>query len=126
MGHSWYTVQCWDITEGLLGIAQRIYSDERRWVEIYEANQTVIGNNPNLLRPGQQLLIPNLRPNNQAGFIVRIYTVAPQDLVDGLAGIATRILGSRDRWPELYAFNRGVIGDDPDKLAPGQWLLLPQ
>lgn len=44
----------------LYRIARTFYGDQRHWQTIYEANQGVISN-PNLIRPGQVLLIPNLR-----------------------------------------------------------------
>ncbi|MGB9903039.1 MAG: LysM peptidoglycan-binding domain-containing protein [Desulfotomaculales bacterium] len=39
-------------------IARRIYGDGSRWPDLYAANQSVIGPDPNLILPGQQLVIP--------------------------------------------------------------------
>ncbi len=50
-----YTVQSGDT---LWGIAQRAYNDPEDWDTIYDANKGVIGNNPNLIYPGQRLQIP--------------------------------------------------------------------
>lgn len=44
--------------ETLRSIAARFLGDERRWREIYELNKERIAN-PNLIRPGLELLIPN-------------------------------------------------------------------
>ena len=33
---------------------------KEKWMKIYEANKGLIGDNPNLLRPGQVLKIPDL------------------------------------------------------------------
>lgn len=52
---STYTVQSGDT---LWGIAQRAYNDPEDWDTIYAANKQVIGNNPNLIKPGQVLQIP--------------------------------------------------------------------
>jgi hypothetical protein len=41
-------------------IAQRFYGDMHKWPVIYEANRDVIGNDPNMIKPGQRLLIPAL------------------------------------------------------------------
>jgi hypothetical protein len=41
-------------------LAQRYYGDMYKWPVIYEANRKVIGNDPNLIRPGQKLVIPTL------------------------------------------------------------------
>jgi nucleoid-associated protein YgaU len=50
-----YTVVSGDT---LWKIAQRVYSDGDRWREIYNANKTIIGVNPSLITPNQQLVIP--------------------------------------------------------------------
>jgi LysM repeat protein len=50
-----YTVQSGDT---LWAIAQRAYNNPEQWPTIYEANKRVIGNDPNLIYPGQVLHIP--------------------------------------------------------------------
>lgn len=50
-----YTVQPGDT---LWDIAQRAYADPEDWDTIYNANKQVIGNDPNLIKPGQVLHIP--------------------------------------------------------------------
>lgn len=50
----------------------------------------------------------------------RTYTVATGDT---LSGIAAR-LGIGD-WRRLYEANRGVIGPDPNRICPGQVLVVP-
>ncbi|HET9476473.1 MAG TPA: LysM domain-containing protein, partial [Dehalococcoidia bacterium] len=50
----------------------------------------------------------------------RTYTVARGDT---LSGIATR-LGIAD-WRRLYEANRATIGPDPNRIYPGQVLVLP-
>ncbi len=52
-----YTVQAGD---SLWAIAQRAYGDPEDWDTIYQANQKVVGNNPNLIYPGQVLNIPKI------------------------------------------------------------------
>lgn len=49
-------------------------------------------------------------------------TVRPGDTLWGLAG---EHLGEGDRWPEIYALNRAVVGADPDLIQPAQRLRLP-
>ena len=50
----------------------------------------------------------------------RTYTVQPGDT---LSGIAAKLgLGG---WQRLYEANVGVIGGDPDRIYPGQVLLVP-
>jgi nucleoid-associated protein YgaU len=55
LGHIRYTVQPGD---SLSGIARRFYGDPNRWREIYDANRQVIGNDPDLILPGQVFQIP--------------------------------------------------------------------
>jgi LysM repeat protein len=53
----YYTVQRGD---SLSRIAQREYGDMYKWPVLYEANREVVGGNPDLIHPGQQLWIPEL------------------------------------------------------------------
>jgi hypothetical protein len=41
-------------------IAQKYYRNMHKWPVIYEANRDVVGNDPNLIKPRQRLLIPDL------------------------------------------------------------------
>ncbi|WP_435922507.1 LysM peptidoglycan-binding domain-containing protein [Paenibacillus sp. DYY-L-2] len=50
------------------------------------------------------------------------YIVVPRDT---LWKIAQRTLGNGDRWKEIYAVNEKVIGKNPDRLVPGQKLVIP-
>lgn len=125
MSHVCYTVQRRDLAEGLMGIARRFYGDEAHWVALYEANRFIIGNNPAVLRAGQQMILPDLIGESGPATALQLYEVAPDDVIGGLPGIAARLWGRADSWAELYALNRGAIGDDPAALQPGQWLILP-
>jgi nucleoid-associated protein YgaU len=44
--------------DSLSKIAKELYGDAKRWPEIYEANKALVGDNPNLIHPGQTLVIP--------------------------------------------------------------------
>lgn len=50
-----YTVKKGD---SLWLIAKSVYGDGSKWQKIYTANKKVIGKNPNLIIPGQKLVIP--------------------------------------------------------------------
>jgi hypothetical protein len=50
-----------------------------------------------------------------------IYEVQPGDSLWAIAG---REIGDSARWPQLYARNRGTIGQDPDLIFPGERLWL--
>jgi nucleoid-associated protein YgaU len=52
-----------------------------------------------------------------------IYTVVKGD---NLSKIAKHHLGSANAWRKIYEANREVIGDDPDKIKPGQKLRIPR
>jgi prophage DNA circulation protein len=120
-----YTIQPADLHEGLLGIARRLYGDSDRWVELYEANRWIIGNNPTVIQPGQQVIVPALAATLAARAGARIYVVQPTDIPGGLSAIAQRLYGDAERWPELYAVNQGIIGSDPRLIQAGQRLIIP-
>ncbi|WP_141500972.1 LysM peptidoglycan-binding domain-containing protein [Paenibacillus luteus] len=44
--------------DSLWKISARLYNDGDKWRTIFNANKTVIGANPNLIRPGMRLVIP--------------------------------------------------------------------
>lgn len=44
--------------ETLSHISLKYYKSANHWQEIYEANKDVIGDNPNRIKPGQELVIP--------------------------------------------------------------------
>ncbi len=46
--------------ETLSAIAKKYYSDAGKYMKIYEANKAVIGDNPDLIKPGMELVIPKL------------------------------------------------------------------
>ncbi|MBC5992820.1 LysM peptidoglycan-binding domain-containing protein [Pontibacter cellulosilyticus] len=50
-----YTVQSGD---SLSKIAKKHYGNANAWTKIYNANKDKIGDNPDLIRPGQRFVIP--------------------------------------------------------------------
>ncbi len=44
---------------------------------------------------------------------------------DSLSKIAEEFYDDGDRWEEIYAANRDIIGDDPDNIEPGMELEIP-
>ena len=42
----------------LSGIAKKYYDDAGKYLKIYEANKAVIGDNPDLIKPCMELVIP--------------------------------------------------------------------
>jgi nucleoid-associated protein YgaU len=44
----------------LSAIAKKYYDDAGKYLKIYEANKELIGDNPDMIKPGQELIIPKL------------------------------------------------------------------
>ena len=44
----------------LSGIAKKYYDAAGKYMKIYEANKDIIGDDPNLIQPGMELVIPEL------------------------------------------------------------------
>jgi nucleoid-associated protein YgaU len=105
-----YTVKPGDT---LWGIAQQLCGDGALWPVIYYENRWIIGNNPNLIRPGQHLTV-NCPPPPHGIW----YEVEPGD---NLTRIAEKICGNDD-WQKIYNENKNVIGSNPNLIYPGQWL----
>ncbi len=116
----------------LSAIALRFYGNARYAPTIWEANYRVIGANPNLLFPGQRLVLPGIAAARPAvttplparGPIAQrsFYTIQPHDF---LRWIAERAYGNERLWPEIYHVNRTVLGPDPDLIYPGVQLYIP-
>jgi LysM repeat protein len=96
----------------LSGIAARFGID---WQTVYSANHAVIGNDSDRLLPGEKLTIPSGSPNQPLRYIVQ-----PGDT---LSGIAARF---RIDWQTVYSANHAVIGNDSDRLLPGEKLTIPR
>ena len=111
---STYTVQPGD---SLFSIAQQAYGDGNQWQRIYDANKQVIGDDPNLIRPGEVLYIPELVPTPGSN-----YTVQPGD---SLFSIAQQAYGDGNQWQKIYDANKQVIGNDPNLIRPGEVLYIP-
>lgn len=92
----------------LWGIAQKFYADGNRYTEIASVNSI---SNPNFIKPGQKLLIPNHTGVNSIVYIVKTG--------DNLSTIASRYGVS---WQTIYNNNRSVIGSNPNLIQPGQAL----
>lgn len=55
-------------------IAKEAYGDPLKWKDIYNANKNSIGSNPNIIRAGQRIYIPNASPK----------LASPQEIYDKL------------------------------------------
>jgi LysM repeat protein len=84
------------------------------WQALYETNRTVIGADPDVIRPGTVLVLPGRATPAR-------YTIQAGDSLSGIAAA----LGVRGGWQALYAANRKAIGPDPDVIHPGTVLVVP-
>jgi LysM repeat protein len=103
----------------LYGIAAKFYGDGYCWDDIFQANRSQI-ENPDLIYPGQVFQIP--RGPRKETPISGTYTTQAGDT---LSALAQRLLGSAERWTELYAANADRI-KDPANLEPGTELRIPE
>jgi nucleoid-associated protein YgaU len=87
------------------------------WRRLYNANKAVIGNDPNLIKPGEVLKIP-------FGALPSRYTVKAGDT---LSAIALHFYGdgTEPSWKKIYDANKAVIGNDPNLIKPGEQLTIP-
>lgn len=109
----------------LWGIAQQVYGNGALWHEIYDANRAIFGDNPGAVFAGKVLTIPDLshpRPSRPTPTTPQTYTTRPGDT---LWSIAQQLYGDGNRWQEIYAANRDVIGSDPRTLYAGKVLTIP-
>lgn len=100
--------------DSLWKIARRFYDDPRRYPQIAAANRI---SNPNLIFPGQLLVIPGVPGTPPPGSTS--YTVQPGDT---LWDIARTFYGDPRRYPEIVAANHIP---NPDLIFPGQVFVIP-
>jgi nucleoid-associated protein YgaU len=101
-------------------IALHFYGDgnEPFWRRIYNANKTLIGPDPNLIKPGEDLVIP-FPSHLPAHYVVKAG--------DTLSGIALHFYGNGTEpfWKKIYDANKTVIGSNPNVIKPGENLVIP-
>lgn len=111
--------------EYLSDISKNYYGTTRNWQKIASANPGV---NPNNLKVGQKLVIPDLADAAPAPVggapAVPVAGSGTYTVVKGDQGgdIARKTLGSARRWPDIAAANPGI---DATKLKIGQVLQIP-
>lgn len=107
-----YTIQKGD---SLWKIAESVYSSGYNWTDIYEANKTVLGSNPNVLEAGTKIRIPKAEMK-QATAVPQApvsYTVIKGDT---LWNIALTICHNGYLWPQI-AQNNNL--SNPNLIEPG-------
>ena len=117
--------------ETLSEIARRYYGRTAEWHTIYDANRVAIGD-PDSLKPGTRLTIPNLASAN--GPSTDQVAAAPRPRKetaeytfkrgDTLASVAEEFLGSQGKWRDLHDMNKDRI-KDPNRISPGTVIRVP-
>jgi LysM domain len=107
--------------DDLWSLAERYYGDGRVWRKIAAANPTVLTGGPDRLQIGWRLKIPDADEDVAPGSD-RVITVRRGET---LSSIAEREFGSAARWTDIFRANRAQLSD-PDELAVGMQLVLPQ
>ena len=109
-------------SDTLWDIAARFYGDGAQWPAIHQANQDVIGGDPNVIYGGMTLTIPDLATIRQQVGGGQLYITTDSDT---LSDIASRFYGDGNRWPEIYRANQAAIGADPNVIRGGIQLTIP-
>ncbi|WP_448071082.1 LysM peptidoglycan-binding domain-containing protein [Georgenia yuyongxinii] len=110
----------WKIAETMLG-------DPLRYPEIAALNTDVLGDEPDFITPGMQLLLPH-DTRTEAPAKVASVVVKPGDT---LSQIALDELGDAGRYPEIFDASTDTVQpdggrlSDPDLIRPGWELSLP-
>lgn len=118
-----YTVQPGDL---LSTIAEELYGDERRWVDIAQANPSV---DPTRLKIGQVLRLPDEtftlsqeEPTPKGPGQVQTYEIQAND---NLSTVAERYYNDPTLWRVIYNYNRDKIGDNPNAIQVGMVIQIP-
>lgn len=129
--------------ETFSSISKAVYGDARYYQQIAQANPKI---NPNKLRPGTVISLPDISAAKSAGKspvspvsrsqssskpqasaapavdLQKEYRVAASD---SLYKISMRLYGSGEEVDHLYEMNKSIIGPDPSKLKVGTILKIP-
>jgi nucleoid-associated protein YgaU len=106
-------------------IAIKLYNDERRWVDISQANFV----DPTKLKVGQELRLPDAKqtlskeePSPPGPGGIQTYTIRTGD---SLSTVAETYYGDPTLWRTIYNFNRDKIGENPNAIQAGMALKVP-
>ncbi|MBW1637290.1 MAG: LysM peptidoglycan-binding domain-containing protein [Deltaproteobacteria bacterium] len=123
-----YTVRSGD-TLGVISL--KMYGTFSKWPVIANANQALLGNNPDMLQVGTTLFIPALAEiENGAVVLPPAVSASPLNgggtytvqFGDSLTGIAVKLFGSPDKWQMIYELNKDVLMTVSQPLKVGQVL----
>jgi nucleoid-associated protein YgaU len=98
-------------------IAKKQLRAVRRWPEIFVLNRDDISHRDRI-RVGQVFLLPGDTPRELRPLLYKVRRA------DTLFELAKKHLGDGQRWREIHALNRDVIGPNPNQIRPGQELVI--
>ncbi len=121
-----YTVQPGDT---LASIATKLYDEERRWVDIAQANPLV---DPLRLKVGQVLRLPGSSPRSDSSAPGEPAPRAPGPVVshtiqagETLSDIAKQYYNDPTQWRVIFNANRDKLGDNPNRIKSGIRIRIP-
>ncbi|MQY12105.1 hypothetical protein SRB5_22350 [Streptomyces sp. RB5] len=109
-----YTVQSGDTLSDIA--ADNGYGSD--WQSLYEANKGTVGDDPDLILPGQELDLGDKPTGTTATTTTARYVTHTVAAGDTLSKIADRydVPGG---WQRVYVDNKAAVGSDPAALRPG-------
>ena len=112
--------------DSLSGISKKFYGTTEHWKRIQSANNLT---NPNQVRIGTRLVIPNLDAGGTSAVTTtKVASARPQTTTvregENLSDIAKRELGNRNLWKLIWSANKASL-PDPDVLRVGMTLQIP-
>ncbi len=99
-------------------IARKQLRAEGRWPEVFVLNRERLAHRDKKIPAGRVLLLPG---NTPRALRPKLHTIKAGDT---LGKLAKRHLGDVNRFPEIHALNRDVLGPDPDRIEPGKVLVI--
>ncbi len=133
-GHFIHKVQAGDTLSSIARSYARTLGMNVTANSLYDANKAEIGPDPNVLNVHQALRIPGLDEqvvklgsvNGLTIYNTTIYhTVQPGDTLSSIARRYNEPFGLAMSAQSIHDSNMDVIGSDPNRIRPGQRLVLP-
>jgi len=107
----------------LYKIAEEIYGDGKKYVEIAKENGVV---NPDKIEVGAKLKLPKLEKKLAETIKVNDPTQYKVVAGDHLWKIAVKEYGDGYAWTKIYNTNKKLIGKNPNEIEKGMVLVIPR
>lgn len=124
----------WKQGDTFKDLAQRFYGSQLHVARLRAANE---GRDETKLAAGERILVaaksatalasdataPATKPGEKSAWAGGLYEVKSGDV---LGTISQQVYGTSKKWKKIYDANRDVIGDNPNTLAVGTKLRIPE